>query len=623
MKLRRSHAPLALSVLSAALWAGCGGGDGDGDGDGSGGGSGVGGSQGVGGGLNVGGGTNVQGQPWPAEPVFAADAPANAAELFAGAAAGAACVTEPQDGAMLPKNWLRPRFRVSGAPLAYMVTLSAEQMTNNLVGYAGPAGFSLPAEYWAGIAGYASAGPVTVTATVRAHDGVAFTEATTTFVIAPAEAGGSMVYWASTASADLAQNSKLVGFGVGEEGVVDAALTPGDVPVSDLRREDYTIKDGRGTDPGRVSCIGCHTSTPDGEAVVFNDGWPWAGITASVVEETRGAQPASVTALGARLLQMPFIGTFTFSKASWDAGKRLAVATMTPGEPYGQIRNVATTGDLIWIDLAAAGSADLGADGAAANAAIAALKGTAWGTLARTGDSRAPANPVWSPDGSTVVYASAAQVAGGHVGGLDPNNAVAPDKPLAGATEVDLYSVPFSDGAGGSATPVAGASEAGFAEYYPDYSDDGALLAFNRSGTTGYIYYRADGEVHVVPSAGGAAHRLAANDPPACSGETSPGVINSWPKWAPSSAAVGGTRYYWLIFSSGRAYPEQFALPKDTWTPAELDNRSSQLYLAAVAVAADGTVSSYPAVYIWNQTTGTSNLTPAWDEFKIPPAVVK
>jgi hypothetical protein len=32
-----------------------------------------------------------------------------------------------------------------------------------------------------------------------------------------------------------------------------------------------------------------------------------------------------------------------------------------------------------------------------------------------------------------------------------------------------------------------------------------------------------------------------------------------------------------------------------------------------------GELKTYPAVYLWNQDPTTSNLTPAWDEFKIPP----
>ncbi|MEY4576680.1 MAG: hypothetical protein RL701_1383, partial [Pseudomonadota bacterium] len=32
-----------------------------------------------------------------------------------------------------------------------------------------------------------------------------------------------------------------------------------------------------------------------------------------------------------------------------------------------------------------------------------------------------------------------------------------------------------------------------------------------------------------------------------------------------------------------------------------------------------GELTTYPAIYLWNQDPRTSNLTPAWDEFKIPP----
>jgi len=39
---------------------------------------------------------------------------------------------------------------------------------------------------------------------------------------------------------------------------------------------------------------------------------------------------------------------------------------------------------------------------------------------------------------------------------------------------------------------------------------------------------------------------------------------------------------------------------------------------AVVRDNATGKLESYPAVYLWNQDPTTSNLTPAWDEFKIP-----
>jgi hypothetical protein len=133
----------------------------------------------------------------------------------------------------------------------------------------------------------------------------------------------------------------------------------------------------------------------------------------------------------------------------------------------------------------------------------------------------------------------------------------------------------------------------------------------------------------VVPAAGGEATRLAANDPPACSGESSPGVTNSWAKWSPTvrggpeRSAHAGTRYYFLLFSSTRQSP--FRLGQ---APA------SQLYLTTVVQLPNGQLETYPAMYLWNQgfeiinpgsptpevmPLQTSNLTPAFDEFVIPP----
>jgi hypothetical protein len=119
---------------------------------------------------------------------------------------------------------------------------------------------------------------------------------------------------------------------------------------------------------------------------------------------------------------------------------------------------------------------------------------------------------------------------------------------------------------------------------------------------------------------------LLANDPPTCSGQKSPGVINSWPKWSPAVTFIPPQNeefdrphtYYWVIFSSARAYEGQFMLPKSQ--SSANDSRSSQLYMAAVVVnEGDKTIETFPAVYLWNQDPKTSNLTPAWDDFKIPP----
>lgn len=594
---------------------------------------------GTGGGFDFDGGVPSGGEPWTNEPIINDDAPANVVDLFNGSASGAGCVTEPQEGALMPRNWLRPRFRVQGGAQAYMVVLSVsgvDGIDSDLTGYGGPGGWRMPDAQWKWLGARANTTPITVTAKVRAHNGAGFTETTSTFLVAPVSAGGAMVYWASNASKDHVDSSKLVGFAVGEEGTVDALLTA-QVAETDLREQGYLprnnaateYKDDGGTTNGKATCIGCHTSTPDGSAVSFNTGYPWNGVVASVEQATVGQRPSYVTGMGARLLNTPFIGTTTFSKASWDSGKRFAVATLTPwaATPYEYAydpRNLTTAADLIWVDLAAPGDG-VWADQAAADTGFVAQEGTGWGKLARTGDTRAAATPNWSPDGLTVAYTSAERVAGSHIGGIKTAGVPKqPDLILTETTETDIYTVPFSDGNGGAARPLSGAATAGVAEYYPDYSADGKFIAFNRApSTAGYIYYRADADVHIIPSAGGTAHRLAANDAPACTAQAAGTLINSWPKWSPSVEGANGVTYYWVIFSSARAYQEQFDVPRDYYTPTALETRSSQLYLAAVAVDASGNITSYPAVYIWNQTTDTSNLTPAWDEFKIPPVVLK
>jgi hypothetical protein len=375
--------------------------------------------------------------------------------------------------------------------------------------------------------------------------------------------------------------------------------------------------------PGHVSCVGCHTSTPDGKAVAFKDGWPWAGILASVEKDTVGQRPSYVSDVGAREIQQPFLGTFTFSPAYWSDTTHLAVSVY--GAPSigmgwsGTNRNIVTASELSWFELGAPGT--MPTTGAMVSTAILADKDMTWGFIPRTGDTRAAVMPDWSHDGKTIVYTSAGQIAGGHVGGLMSDGI----HPLTTPTESDIYTVPFNNKMGGAATPVAGASDQGAAEYYPDFSADDRFIAYNRvANINGYFYYRADGEVAVVPAAGGSAIRLQANTPPACTGETSPGLLNSWPKWSPTvETDDAGNKYYFLVFSSARKYDGQFQIAPNKYTPPGTDARSSQMYLATIMVSPAGAITDYPAVYIWNQTPATSNLTPAWDEFKIPDVVVR
>jgi hypothetical protein len=239
------------------------------------------------------------------------------------------------------------------------------------------------------------------------------------------------------------------------------------------------------------------------------------------------------------------------------------------------------------------------------NSAISSSMGTGFGFINLQGETAGVISPDWSHDGQTIAYTSATQTQDGRIG----DNA-----------ETDIHLVPYNNRAGGTVTPLTGASTPGVSEYYPSFSADDKFIAYNRApNTQGKIYYRPDGEVQVIPVGGGTPTRLMANDPVACTGQTSPGVINSWPKWSPSvvADATNGNTYYWLIFSSARDYPGAFIVPPNQYSPS--DTRSSQLYMTGIVVDKQGMIHTYPAVYLYNQDATTSNLTPAWNNFQIPP----
>src|SRR5690606_29048140 len=111
-------------------------------------------------------------------------------------------------------------------------------------------------------------------------------------------------------------------------------------------------------------------------------------------------------------------------------------------------------------------------------------------------------------------------------------------------------------------------------------------------------YYNRNGEIFIVPAAGGTPHRLRGNDPVMCGGEVSPGVLNSWPKWSSTMREHNGKQYYFVIFSSARAYPDQFELTPTDFTPP-IETKSSQLYMSTIEVdPATGAMTSYGAIYL-------------------------
>ncbi|MGA2451197.1 MAG: hypothetical protein ABTD50_21255 [Polyangiaceae bacterium] len=516
---------------------------------------------------------------FPADPVIdAADGGANSAapnasQLFGpasqGAASGGPCLVEPEVGSLYPNNWLRPRFAwltANNDANLFELRVHADNQTNDLVVYTTQTQWTMPKAMWDALRADSQDIPMTVSIRSGKLTGTTLSEealgSSGSIGIAPVGAPGSIVYWAIVSymgSTGQGGTGVLDGFSVGDESVVTVL-------------QGSQVKENPAP-AGNRACIGCHSATPDGQGVGFQAEWlgPNGGYANSIATLGQDASPGGIPSFltpeaGAEIATLA--GAPAYSGAHWTQGDRIEI--------------LSNTGELTWVDLEATGS---GLTGVIPRS----LGGDA-------GDTQLATAPTWSHDGSTIVYTS-----------IGSGGSIANGRAASGP--MDLYSVPYHDKAGGNATPVQGASDPAACEYYPAFSPDDQYIAFVRLAGNGQTYDSSGDEMDIVPAGGGHAIRLDANDPPACTNATSPGVTNSWPRWSPSVQAVsalGNTTYYWIVFSSTR--------PNLT----NSNNGPPQLYITPVVVDATGTVTTYHSLYLWNQSPTAENHLPAWDVFQIP-----
>ena len=134
---------------------------------------------------------------------------------------------------------------------------------------------------------------------------------------------------------------------------------------------------------------------------------------------------------------------------------------------------------------------------------------------------------VWSPDGKYLVF-SRAEAKDAYPPGA--KSALRANDPNETQIRYDLYRIPFNDGKGGRAEPIAGASANGMSNSFPKVSPDGRWIVFVQA-RNGQLM-RPDSQLYIVPAEGGNARRMRCNTP----------LMNSWHSISPNGR--------WMVFSS-------------------------------------------------------------------------
>lgn len=466
---------------------------------------------------------------------------------------GGPCISEPTFGALYPRNFTPPLIEwiPPVGQNVFELRIHIANQVNDLVLYTDQTSYTLPDAMWSGLVQHSQDRDISIairggsSVNGASLQGAVRAGGSGSVRIAPADAGGTIVYWTTS------NGSALKGFRVGDR-QVRTILTP-----------ELITAAGKPT-----RCIGCHTSSPDGLLAFFGRADPQFSVDARVANGTGvAASSGQVSANALANLSRTDQDLPTFSEAHYSQSDAVVLTTLYHAD-------TGNKWELVWTDL------------------LAMSGGT--GILARVGDPKGATHPTWSHDGKTVVYVSTNAIASARIDRGD----------------ADLWMVPYNDRAGGQAMPVPWANLADRNQYYPALSPGDMLLAFNRNPRGSQMYDSPAGEIYIGSMIGTDAARSPANDPQSCTGLVSPGLTNSWPRWAPTVWVEGGRNYYWLVFSSKR---RSYGTP-----PRPLP----QLFMSAVVTMPSGSGESVveisPAIYITSQPASEANHTPAWDDFIIP-----
>ena len=523
---------------------------------------------------------------FPPAPILDTGIAGDPGSMFSGTAPtfGGPCITEPEDGTLYPNNWMRPRVKFTNTGKLIQIRMHAANQQNDLVAYTTNDLWIMDLGVWTGLRGHqvGFANQVTVTIWIQGAGA-----STTHFNTAPVGASGNMIFWAADptvvgvmpaqcqANPALCNNAaELRAFAVGSE-TTQSVLQIGQV-AQQSRLDSGNL--------AKVTCIGCHSGTPDSGFVLFVDNYPWRAVSASVQMGSPGTS-WTTTPTGLAALRQPGWGPFTFTKTKgtndfWQAGKRIMVGALglrdpiVPDPSNGPDQN--DSPHLAWINLegSAVRTPRAGRSGELGLHELRRRRGHRVGQRARLHrpqrrSQRGRHTQLESrrDDDRVRVDERGAERPAEH-GGDEPGPN--PGDPTHNATQANangartpgltnIYTVPFNNGLGGTATPVNGAASPEFEEYYPAFSPDDKFLAFTFVPAGQVMYANPQAQIAIVAKGAASGSKptvLAANNPmtspPNCTGKMSPGVNNHWPKWSPEVQPSSDGTYYWLIFSSNR-----------------------------------------------------------------------